>query len=360
MASLQRSFFGAFMFSADQFHLADGAAPFQVAQGDIDVSVVIVSYNTCDVTVQAVGSVLEHAGSARVEVIVVDNASSDGSVEALRAAHPKARVIDSGHNGGYGWGNNIGIAAARGRYVLVLNPDALMHEGTLENAVAYMDAHPQIGILGAKVTYETGAQQSTLFRDLRLSFLFWRIVVPNRVIRETTLFGDQRYASRGRDGVEDVEVVAGCFMMLPRAVIQEVGQMDDRFFMYSEESEWCWRVRKAGYLVRYNPEITITHYGAVSTGESSPWKSAQIAKGHILYLRFTRSPVVAWLGTLLMWLGEVLRGLALVPLSLMGRKKAAAEIWKARMGVLSRALLRQPQGQDAPIYTGSIEAEKAS
>lgn len=341
------------MLTPDHFGMHTRPAPFRVPPDpDIDISVVIVSYNTRDITVQAVGSVLHHAEGVGVEVIVVDNASSDGSAQAVRAAYPAARVIDSGHNGGYGWGNNVGIARARGRYVLVLNPDAVMHSDTLNKAVAYMDAHPQIGILGARVTYETGAQQSTLFRDLRLSHLFWRIAVPNRIMRETPRFGDQRYASRARDTVQDVEVVAGCFMMVPRHVIKEVGAMDDRFFMYSEESEWCWRVRQAGYAVHYNPSITITHYGAVSTGGESPWKAVQIARGHILYLRFTRGPLVAWIGTLLMWMGEIMRGLVVLPRILVGRGKETAAIWRARMGVLSRALIRQPKGQTAPPDPG--------
>ncbi len=181
----------------------------------LDVSVIIVNYNTSDITVQAVTSVLACAGKLRLEVIVVDNASSDGSVAALRAAHPEITVIDAGHNGGYAWGNNRGIAESRGRYVLVLNPDSVMHPGTLERATAYMDAHPDVGILGARVLYETGAQQSTLFRDVRLSHLFWRIFIPNRLIRETRLFGDQRYASQGRDCEMNVEVVAAASCFCP-------------------------------------------------------------------------------------------------------------------------------------------------
>ncbi len=98
-----------------------------------------------------------------------------------------------------------------------------------------MDAHPDVGILGARVLYETGAQQSTLFRDVRLSHLFWRIFIPNRLVRETRLFGDQRYASQGRDCEMNVEVVAGCFMPSAQTCDREVGAMDDRFFMYSEE-----------------------------------------------------------------------------------------------------------------------------
>ncbi len=121
--------------------------------------------------------------------------------------------------------------------------------------------------------------------------------------------------------------------------------MDDRFFMYSEESEWCWRVRQAGYSVRYHPDISITHYGAVSTGQTSPWKAVEIAKGQILYLRFTRSPIVAWLGTAIMALGEVLRGFWVVPTVLARPSGQSLKIWRARLGFLVKALIAPPKGQ---------------
>lgn len=312
----------------------------------MDLSVIIVNFNTREITREAVASVLACAGTLRIEVIVVDNASTDGSVAALREAFPQVTVIDAGYNGGYAWGNNQGISCARGRYILVLNPDSLMHPGTLEAALSYMEAHPEVGLLGARVLYETGIQQSTLFRDLRLSHLFWRLFIPNHLIRRTSLFGDQRYASKCRSRDMDVEVVAGCFMLVPRRVIEKIGAMDDRFFMYSEESEWCWRVRQSGYRVRYNPEISITHYGAVSTGEISPWKAVEIARGQILFLRFTRGPLVAWTGTAIMALGEILRGSLVLPACLINRKgDRSFEIWKGRMRFLMGALLQQPRGQ---------------
>jgi GT2 family glycosyltransferase len=334
------------MFSPDSYRIQDHAGDLPNAdEALVDVSVVIVSYNTSDVTRQAVRSVLETAGDVTAEVIVVDNASSDGSAGALRDAFPGITVIDAGHNGGYARGNNRGIAEAQGRYILVLNPDALLHTGTLRTAVDYLDAHPDVGLLGGCALYETGAQQSTLFRDVRLSHLFWRMLVPNRLIRQSRWFGDQRYASTGRGQEMDVEIVAGCFMMAPRRVIARVGAMDDRFFMYSEESEWCWRVRQAGYRVRYHPQVRITHHGAVSTGATSPWKSVEIAKGQILFLRFTRSPLVAWAGTAIMLAGEALRGLTLLPASLVRRDPAALAIWKARLRFLATALVSQPRGQ---------------
>lgn len=313
-----------------------------------DLSVVIVSYNTREVTLQAVGSVLRHMGDLSVEVIVIDNASDDGSVEALRAAYPQISAISAGYNGGYAWGNNLGIARARGRYVLVLNPDIVMRPDTLPGAITYMDAHPEVGILGARVFLENDVQQSSLFRHLSLRHIAWNILIPNRIIRNSRLFGDQRYASRPRDRVLDVDVVAGCFMLVPRRVIGEAGPMDERFFMYSEESEWCWRIARAGYAIRYHPDIEITHFGAVSTGQTSPWKSVEIAKGQILFLRFTRGPGAARIATALMLVGDLLRGLWFLPQMLTMRGRARGAAWRARAAFLLRALMRQPQGQNPP------------
>lgn len=330
----------------------DGARSGAAARA-VDISVIIVNYNTRDVTAEAVASVLRHGGGLEIEVIVVDNDSHDDSVEVLRAAFPQLTVVDTRHNGGYAWGNNVGLHRARGRYVLILNPDALVHETTLETALTYMEAHPEVGILGAEVFLEDGSRQLTVFRFPALGRLFWHLVVPNRIIRKSRWFGDQRYASRGYDQIMDVDVIAGCFMMLPRRVVDEVGMMDDRFFMYSEETEWCWRVSRAGYKVRYDPDVQITHYGAVSTGQTSPWKSVEIAKGHLLFLRFTRGPAIARAATAVMLAGELPRGLWLLPGRLLGRKSQKTEIWQAKTGFLLRALLRQPTGQTPPPAAGA-------
>lgn len=325
----------------------DGAGPGAAARA-VDISIVIVNYNTRDVTSEAVASVLRHSGGLEVEVIVVDNDSQDGSVETLRAAFPQVTVVDTRHNGGYAWGNNVGLHCARGRYVLILNPDTLLREGTLETALAYMETHPEVGILGAEVVPEDGNRQLTVFRFPSLGKLFWRLVVPNRIIRKSRLFGDQRYASRGYDRIMDVDAVAGCFMLLPRPVVDQVGPMDDRFFMYSEETEWCWRVGRAGYKVRYNPDVKITHYGAVSTGQTSPWKSVEIARSHILFLRFTQGPLVARTATALMLISELPRAIWLLPTLLTGRKTQKAEIWRTETAFLFRALVSPPKGQTPP------------
>ncbi len=316
-------------------------------QQRLDLTVVIVSYNTREITAKAVESVLEHSRDLAAELIVVDNQSSDGTVDELRQNFPEAEVISAGGNDGYARGNNIGIIRARGRYVLVLNPDVVMPKGSLARAVAYMDAHPEVGCLGPRVLLENGNQQSTLFRYMGLRHMFWGIFLPSSVLRKSRLFGDIRYAGLDRTKVQDVEVMAGCFMMVPARVIEDVGPMDDRFFMYSEESEWCWRIARAGYAVRYHPDITIMHYGAVSTGQMSPWKAEQIARSHVLFLRFTRGTAVARVGVVLMLCNDLLRGLLVLPMALAGNRARFA-VWRARAGFLVRALLRLPDGQILP------------
>ncbi len=124
--------------------------------------------------------------------------------------------------------------------------------------------------------------------------------------------------------------------------------MDDRFFMYSEESEWCWRVKQAGFKVRYNPDIKIMHYGAVSTGQISPWKSVEIARGHILFLRFTRGPVIAWVGTVIMLFGDLLRAVWFLPVTLLNPQHQGARAWRARTVFLLKALISPPRGQTPP------------
>jgi len=314
-------------------------------QTKYDISVIIVSYNTRDVTLRAIEAAYQNSGPVRVEVIVVDNGSSDGSAAACHAEFPQARVIDAKHNGGYAWGNNVGISIARGRYILILNPDTLLHKGTLSRAIKYMDENEKVGLLGAKATYENGEQQSTLFRFPTLRNIAWGILVPNSIALRSSHFGDQRYASQSWNEIMDVDVVAGCFLMVRRTTIDLVGPMDDRFFMYSEETDWCWRMQQSGYKVRYNPGIRITHYGAVSTGGDSPWKAVEIAKGKILFLRFSRGQGVARIATGLMLFGSLLRGAWFIPkmLTSSGRKRAVQ--WRAQTAFLARALIKQPQGQ---------------
>lgn len=314
------------------------------ADGSTDVSIVIVSFNSADTLEPALRSIDRRADGLNVEAIVVDNASSDDSIAVAKAVRPATRVIESPVNGGYAHGVNLGLRAARGRYLLVLNPDAELRMDTLAEAVAHLDAALGVGVLGCRVRLETGTQQSTLFRLPRLRHLFWNVFVPNALIRRTTWFGDQRYASLSRDHIQDVEVVAGCFMMLPRQVWETVGGMDDRIFLYSEETEWCARIARAGWKIRYNPNVEIMHRGAVSTGGPSPWRNVEMARGQLLFFRFTRGPAIQRAAVAIMLMADVLRAVWFLPLAVI-KGRSASEAWRARLLFLAKALADPPKGR---------------
>ncbi len=312
-----------------------------------DVSVVIVSYNTCEMTKACVASVIKHKGDLVVEIIAVDNQSSDGSAAALRDAFPDITVIDSPANGGFAYGNGIGFEQARGRFVLLLNPDTQIYPGGLEACVEYMDANPKTGIMGPRVLLEDGTQQSSMMRFLGLTQFFFIIFLPSLWLRNTSWFGDLRYARLSRDEVNAVDAVSGCFMFARRKVIQDVGGLDTRFFMYGEEAEWCSRVRRAGWDIVYNPAIEILHHGAASTAHMSEWKAVEMTRGHILFLRFTRGPFVAWLGTLLMALRDLVRAPFHILLAITKgfRLPQNSKAWWARLRFELGALFKLPKGQ---------------
>ena len=313
----------------------------------IDASVVIVSYNTRDVTCRCVQSVLASC-DATVQVIVVDNCSSDGSAMELRARFPQITVIDSPANGGFAFGNNIGFEHAVGRYVLVLNPDAEVEPDTIARARDYCDARPEVGVMGCRVRFEDGTRQSSIFRYLSLRQLLGILLMSSAAARRSRLFGDLRYSRLDLDQENDVDSVTGCFMFVRRAMLAQVGGMDQRFFMYGEESEWCRRITRAGWKVRYNPALQIMHVGGASTDGMSAWKAVEITRGHILFLRFTRGAFIAWVGTLLMVLRD-LRGapwrLAKELLVARAAERNERLAWRARLHFVVRALFRLPMGQ---------------
>jgi N-acetylglucosaminyl-diphospho-decaprenol L-rhamnosyltransferase len=312
-----------------------------------DISVVIVSYNTRELTIDAVRSVKLHSGALSVEIIVVDNQSKDGSSAALRAEFPDITVIDSPANGGFAYGNAIGFEQARGSFILLLNPDARVHADTLRIAMSYMRDQPQAGILGARVWLEDGTQQSSMMRFLTLRNVFINMFVSNQLQRRHAFLGDTRYASRSLGEIQQVDSVSGCFMLVRRAVLKQVGGLDTRFFMYGEETEWCHRAKAAGWQVIYHPEVQILHHGAASTAHMSEWKAVEMARGQILFMRFTRGPLVAWLAVLIMALRDFLRAPLHVGAALFSglRLPPASRTWWVRLRFLLSSLLSLPKGQ---------------
>jgi GT2 family glycosyltransferase len=201
-----------------------------------------------------------------------------------------------------------------------------------------MDANTGVGILGCKLIHPVGSDHPTMFRFLTLGQLFWNIFLSDGRMKRSSKFGDPYYSGLSRDHEQEVDVVPGCFMLVRRDVIAEVGGLDERFFLYSEESEWCHRTRKAGWRIRYLPWAEVVHLGGVTTAHIGSWAAIELTRSQILYLAITRGHAAARAGAILMLVGALLR------LSLpTHRRKLSRSTLIGRMIFLSRAILRLPR-----------------
>lgn len=235
------------------------------AQSQFDISIVIVSFNTCAVLRDCLHAVYRGAGHLRIQVIVVDNASTDRSAAMVAQEFPGVLLIRSAVNLGFGPANNLGIEAARGRYIVLLNSDAFLTPDALERSVRRMDANPQAGVGGGRLIGRDGSLQPSA--RMFPSIISDLIVLSGLAARfpRSRVFG---YADRTwADEMESAEVdwVPGAYSIIRAEALAAAGLFDPRFFLYYEEVDLCRRIKKAGYSICYWPEISVVHIG----GESS-------------------------------------------------------------------------------------------
>jgi len=258
----------------------------------VDLSIVIVSYNTRDLLAACLESVQkelkDESGASTelisAEVIVVDSVSADGTPQMMREQFPWVKLIEPGDNVGYSKGNNIGIEASEGRYVLLLNPDTEVIGSALSTMVTYMDAHPHTGALGPQLLNDDGTVQSSRRRLPTLWTAFFESTWLQSVAPQSML---NRYYMRDRDDAETTTVdwVTGAAIIVQREVIEQVGGLDEGFFMYSEELDWQRRIKKAGWEIIYYPEAQIIHYGGKSSDQVVAQTHIRFQNSKIRYFR---------------------------------------------------------------------------
>jgi len=251
----------------------------------VDVSVVIVNWNTRDILGDCLRTIYEQTRSAAFEVIVVDNASQDGSPEMVRTDYPQAMLLANGTNVGYAAANNQGIRTARGRYILVLNSDTLILDGAIDRIVDFADSHPRAGVLGCRVRNPDGTLQPTCFMFPSAFNSFLSAFYLNKLFPRSRLLGREAMSWWDRNDVREVQVVTGCFMLIRREALDEVGLMDERFFMYAEETDWCYRFGKAGWQVMFTPVAEIVHLGGQSTAKRSEEMLVQLRLSILKFVR---------------------------------------------------------------------------
>lgn len=228
-----------------------------------DLSIIIVSWNTKDVTRDCLRSVYDNAGAMSLQVIVVDNASSDGSADMIRTEFPQAILIENPENVGFARANNQVMLQASGRYVLLLNSDTVVHGHVLQQSCAWLDQNHRYAAMGCRVLNTDGTVQETCFNYPSLRNLavltsgVWKLKAAKSL--DTYL----RYHWE-RDQVEDVETISGCYLMVRSECLLEVGLLDENFFFYGEETDWCRRLRDFGWKLAFAPVGEITHLGGAS------------------------------------------------------------------------------------------------
>lgn len=281
----------------------------------MDLGIVIVNWNTRDLLRDCLRSVLASQGDFTYRVIVVDNASADGSAEMVRAEFPDVTLIANAENVGYPRANNQGFRALgfeqgcsddAPRYALALNPDTQLPPDALAAMIAYMDADETIGVAGPKLILPDGSLDLACRRSFPSPEIsFYRMVGLSKLFPRSRRFGRYNLTYLDPDVETEVDSVVGAFMMVRREAIQRVGLFDETFFMYGEDLDWAFRIKQAGWKVMYNPRVTVRHVKRAASRQSRRAQQEFYRAMLIFYRKHYRRTTPWWLHSL------VLAGLAL-------------------------------------------------
>ncbi len=248
----------------------------------VDISFIIVNWNTRDILINCLNSIYKTAGDIDYEICVVDNNSTDGSQEAIRKHFPEVNLIENKTNTGFAHANNQAIKIMQGRFALLLNSDAILQEGAVRNLLSFMDDFPGAGIAGAQLLNDDGSKQNSIdnFPSLETE------VFSKSILR---FFFPNKYPGKSRSYQSPIEVdsVIGACMMVREEAMEEVGIFDEDYFIFLEETDWCFRMHKNGWKVYHVPDARVIHLSGYSK-RKSPWES-QIEYYKSLYMFFRKN-----------------------------------------------------------------------
>jgi N-acetylglucosaminyl-diphospho-decaprenol L-rhamnosyltransferase len=239
-----------------------------------DLAIVVVSTNEAHWLERCLSTVFDRAGSARLEVILVDNSSSDGTRELVESCFPQARVVSS-PNRGFAYGNNRGLEQARARYLLLLNPDTEVIDGTFGELVQLLDARPQVGLVGVRQVTADGTLWPTIRRFPSVTRALGEALFSERWPVHPAWAGERVLDREAYEHERECDWTSGSFMLARREALLSAGLLDERFFIYSEEPDLCLRIKRAGWQVRHLPQMTIVHHAG--KGGVRPRMVAQVA-----------------------------------------------------------------------------------
>jgi len=247
------------------------------------LSIVILTWNDLKVVSDCLASIYTRTHSTRFEVIVSDNGSTDGSMEFIRKEFPRVRLIENGRNLRFAKGNNVGIQASQGEYVLILNPDTIIHDGALDGVIDFADKRPEAGAFGCRVLNADGTYQGCIwpFPTVRSEWLR-ALGIGQWLGFISEAFHPGAYIRWKGDTERTVGWPAGCFLLVRGELLKRLGGFDEQFFYCYEDTDLCRRIWDAGHPILYTPDVSITHLGGQSTNKKFP------PIGFAMDLHFTR------------------------------------------------------------------------
>ncbi len=250
------------------------------------LSIVIVNYNTEKLLRSCLESIYGGANGTPFDIWVVDNHSRDHSVAMIKSFFPRVKVIENPANVGFSRANNLVVSQSRSEYILLLNPDTLILGDAIEQTLKFMKTHPNVGIAGCQVLNRDGTLQLACRRSLPTPEVsFYRLTGLSKLFPRSRVMARYNLTYQSADETQEVDAVSGAFLMIRRQVIEQIGLLDERFFMYGEELDWCLRTKQAGWSVMYYPQARIIHYKGQSTQYNSRRAAFEFYRAMYLFHR---------------------------------------------------------------------------
>lgn len=278
----------------------------------LDLGIVILNWNTRDLLRRCLQTVFASTGNCTFKVVLVDNASTDGSAEMVAAEFPQAELIVNPVNNGYSYGNNVGLralgfrdsgraSADAPRYALLLNPDTEVPAQALADMVAFMDSRPEIGAAGPKLVLPDGSLDKACRRGFPTPTVsLYHFLGLGKLFPNSPRFARYNMSYLDPDQEAEVDSVVGAFMMVRREAMEQAGLLDETFFMYGEDIDWAYRIQKSGWKIIYHPQVTVKHVKRAASRQS---KRAQFEFWRamlIFYRKHYRATTPLWLHSLIM------------------------------------------------------------
>ena len=251
----------------------------------VSVSIILVNYNGANVIINCLQSLQQFLRSISYEVIVVDNASSDGSPEAIAATFPQIHLIKQLENRGFGAGNNAGAEIAQGEFLFFLNTDTLITSDILPKLLAVMEAHPDVGIIGPKLFNLDGSLQLSVAHEISILGEY-KTRKQHAIFKNST---NQSQLLKEFNANQFVDIVIGAALFIRKQLFEELDGFDEAFFMYFEESDLCQRTRDKGWKILYTPDISLIHLGGYSVNKVSNLMALEYRRSQLYYYQKHRS-----------------------------------------------------------------------